>query len=76
MQAPRHSVWWKIHTGKSFFNAIRPAHVVPSRCKISEPLLDSKYDKIKVKTEATIAASNSVGLMYNEWSNIRNEPHH
>ena len=59
---------------KSFFNAIRPAYVVPSRYKISELLFDSEYDKIKVETVATIAASDSVGLMCDGWSNIRNEP--
>ena len=74
MQAPRHSVWWKIHTGKAFFNAIRPAYVVPSRYKISEPMLDSEYDKIKVKTVTTIVASDSVELMSDGWCNIRNEP--
>ena len=58
---------------KSFFNAIRPAYVVPSRYKISEPLLDSEYDKIKVEIVATIAASDSVGLMCDGSSNIRNE---
>ena len=47
---------------------------MPSRYKILEPLLDSEYDKIKVETVATIAASDSVGLMCNGWSNIRNEP--
>ena len=45
-----------------------------SRYKISEPLLDSEYDKIKVETVATIAPSNSVGLMCDGWSNIRNKP--
>ena len=59
---------------KSFFNAIRPAYVVPSRYKISEPLLESEYDEIKVETVATIAATDSVGLMCDGWSNIRNEP--
>ena len=59
---------------KSFFNAIRPAYVVPSRYKISEPLLNSEYDKIEVETVATIAASDSIGLMCDGWSNIRNEP--
>ena len=58
---------------KSFFNAIQPAYVVPSKYKISEPLLDFEYDKIKVETVATIAASDSVGLMCDGWSNIRNE---
>ena len=59
---------------KRFFNVIQPAYVVPSRYKISEPLLDSEYDKIKVETVATIAASDSIGLMCDGWSNIRNEP--
>ena len=59
---------------KSFNNAIRPAYVVSSRYKVSEPLLDSEYDKIEVETVATIAASDSVGLMCDGWSNIRNEP--
>ena len=59
---------------KSYFNAIRPVYVVPSRYKISEPLLDPEYDKITVETVATIAASDSVGLMCDGWSNIRNEP--
>ena len=59
---------------KSFFNEIRPAYVVPSRYKISELLLDFKYDKIEVETVATIAASDSLGLMCDGWSNIRNEP--
>ena len=61
---------------KSLFNAIRPTYVVPSRHKISEPLLDFEYDEITVETVATIAASDSVGLMCDGWSNIRNEPHH
>ena len=47
----------------SFYNAIRPAYLVPSRYKISEPLLDSEDDKIKVETVATITESDSVGLM-------------
>ena len=59
---------------KSFFNAIRPAYVMPSRYKILELLLDSEYDKIKVETVATIAASDSVGLMCDGSSNIRNVP--
>ena len=46
---------------------------MPSRYKISEPSLDSEYDHIKVETVATIAASDSVGLMCDGWSNIRNE---
>ena len=71
MQVPSHSVWWKIHTGKSCFNMIRLAYVVPSRTKISEPLFDSEYDKIKVKI---IAASDSVGLMCDGWSKIYNKP--
>ena len=44
-----------------------------SRYKTSEPLLDSEY-KTKVETAATIAASDSVGLMSDGWSSIRNEP--
>ena len=74
MQAPRHSVWWKIHTGKAFLTRFDRLIVVPSRYKISEPLLDSEYDKIKVETVATIAASDLVELMCDGWSNIRNEP--
>ena len=37
-------------------------------------MLDSEYDKIKVKTVATLAASDSVGLMSDGWSNICNKP--
>ena len=59
---------------KSFFNAIRPAYVVPNGFKILESLLDSEYDKIKVETVATIAAFDSIELMCDGWSNIRNEP--
>ena len=59
---------------ESFFNAIRPAYVVSSKYKISEPLLDSEYDKIKVETVAIIAASDSVGLMCDGRSNIRYDP--
>ena len=73
MQTPRYSVWWKIYTGKAFFDAIQPAYVVPSRYKISEPLLDSEY-KIKVETVTTIAASDSVRLMCDLWCNNRNKP--
>ena len=58
---------------KSFFNAIQLAYAVPSRYKISEPLLDSEYNKIKVETVATIDASDSVELMCDGWSNIRND---
>ena len=71
MQAPRHSVWWKIHTGKAFFSAIRPACQAGTRYQ--SLCLDSEYDKIKVDTVATIAASDSVGLMCDGCSNIRNE---
>ena len=42
--------------------------------KILEPLLDSEYDRIEVETVATIAASDSVGLICDGWSNICNEP--
>ena len=59
---------------KNFFNAVRPAYIVPSKYKISELLFDSEYDKIKFETVVTIAASDSVGLMCDGWSNIRNEP--
>ena len=47
---------------------------MPNTQKISEPLIDSEYDKIKVETVATIAASDSVGLMSDEWSHSLNEP--
>ena len=47
---------------------------MPRRYKISELLLDSEYDKIKVETVTTIAAFDSVGLICDGWSNIRNEP--
>ena len=47
---------------------------MPSRYTITEPLLESEYDKIKVETVATIAASDLVRLMSDGWSNIRNEP--
>ena len=48
---------------------------MPSRYEMSEPLLDSEYDKIKVETVATIiAVSDSVELMCDGWSNICNEP--
>ena len=57
----------------SFFNAIRSAYVVPSWYKISQLLLESEYDEIKVETVATFAASDSIGLMCDGWSNIRNE---
>ena len=46
---------------------------MPSRYKISEHLLVSEYDKIEVETVATIAASDSIRLMCDGWSNIRNE---
>ena len=59
---------------KSFFNAIRPAYVAPSRYKILETLLDYEYDKIEVETVATIAASDLVGLKCDGWSNICKEP--
>ena len=70
MQAPRHSVWWKIHTGKAFLTRFDQLTLY----KISEPLLDSEYVKSKVETVATIAASDSVGLICDGWSNIRSEP--
>ena len=75
MQAPRHSVWWKIHIGKAFITRFdRLTLCQAGTYKISEPLVDSEYDKIKVKTVATIAASDSAGLMCDGWSNICNEP--
>ena len=75
MQAPRRSVWWKIHIGKAFLTQCdRLTLFVPSIYKISEPLLDSEYDQIKLETVATTAASDSVGLMCDGLTNIRNEP--
>ena len=74
MQAPRHSAWWKIHTGKAFLTRFNRLTLCQAGTRYQEPLRDSEYDKIKVKRVATIAASDSVGLMCDGWSNICNEP--
>ena len=58
---------------KNFFNAFDQLTLCQADTKHQEPLLDSEY-KIKVETAATIAASDSVGLMSDGWSSIRNEP--
>ena len=56
-----------------FFKALRPAFVLPSRYKLSWPLLDLEYNKVNVEAMEKIAGADCVALMCDGWSNIRNE---
>lgn len=54
-----------------FLNFVRPAYKVPSRHEISVPLLQKEYNRVSAHVNETLAASLSVGLMCDGWSNIR-----
>ena len=56
-----------------FFNAIRPAYVVPSRFKLSNPLLDKEYNRVDAESMEKIAGADCVAIMCDGWSNRRNE---
>ena len=64
-----HSHW------QTFFEAIRPAYVVPSRYEVPEPLLvSSEYEKTREEMLIKLAESDAVAIMCDGWSNIRHEP--
>ena len=56
-----------------FFKAIRPAYVLPSRFRLSNPLLDLEYNKVDADVMEKIADADCVGIMCDGWSNTRNE---
>ncbi|CAH0562808.1 unnamed protein product [Brassicogethes aeneus] len=58
---------------QEFFKFIRPAFTVPSRHHISGDLLEKEYESVKSTVEEKIASTDSVGIMCDGWSNIRNE---
>ena len=58
---------------KTFFKAIRPSYVQPSRYQLSNLLLDVEYESIRIDLLEGIAYTDSAGVMRDGWSNIRSE---
>ena len=48
---------------QTFFKAIRPAYVVPSRYEVSEPLLVSEYEKTREEMLIKVAESDAVAII-------------
>jgi hypothetical protein len=58
---------------KELFRAIRPSLRIPSRYEISSPLLENEYKKVMTASKALIDSSNSLTILIDGWSNIRND---
>ena len=57
----------------SFFKTLRLAFALPSRFKVSGPLLDLEYNKVNAEAMEKIAGADCVALICDGWSNTRNE---
>lgn len=56
-----------------FFKFLRPAYKLPSRHEVSNTYLDREYAKVSTNVSERIAAANTVALICDGWSNVRNE---
>lgn len=56
-----------------FFKFMRPAFEIPTRYQLSVSLLLKEYEKINSLVEEQIAATESVALICDSWSNFRND---
>lgn len=56
-----------------FFHRLRPAFKTPTRHAVSKRLLCQAYDKMKTDLEEKISHSNTISIISDGWSNLRNE---
>ena len=59
---------------QAFFKTIRLAYVLPSRYKVSEPILVLEYEKTRQEILIKVSESDAVAIMCDGWINIRHEP--
>lgn len=57
-----------------YLSFLRPAYKVPTRHEVSSPLLNTEYERVASSVSEKIAAADTVSLMCDGWTNIRNEP--
>lgn len=57
-----------------FFHFLRPVWKIPTRYEVSTPLLQTEYERVYSKVNTTIASAESVAMMSDGWSNLKNEP--
>src|SRR6218665_508589 len=58
---------------KKFIEKLRPSFKLPTRHKISGKLLDKVYDEMQSDVMNKISESESLSIISDGWSNIRNE---
>lgn len=58
---------------KEVFNKLRPAYKLPSRYKLSTPLLDAEVTRTEKMLEQKIKEASILTLQCDGWSNIRND---
>jgi hypothetical protein len=59
---------------KEHYKQLRPSYELPSRYRLSNPLLNKEYDKIQVKVAQKLAEADSLTLMSDGWTDIRGNP--
>lgn len=57
-----------------YISFLRPAYKVPTRYEISGPLLNKEYEAVSALVNEQIAVAESVAIMCDGWTNVRNEP--
>lgn len=62
------NVYWQ-----AAFRKLRPAYSLPSRYSLTNSLLTAEYSRVNTSVNEEIASAQSLGLMCDGWSNIRNE---
>lgn len=62
------NVYWQ-----AAFRKLRPAYSLPSRYSLTNTLLNAEYSRVNTSVNEEIASAQSLGLMCDGWSNIRNE---
>jgi len=62
------NIYWQVAMKK-----IRPAYSLPSRYKLTNTLLGAEYDRVSLAVNEEIAATPSLALMCDGWTNVRNE---
>jgi len=59
---------------KEHYKQLRPSYELPSRYRLSNPLLNKEYDRIQVKVAQKLAEADSLTLMSDGWTDIRGNP--
>lgn len=58
---------------QDFFKRLRPSFVMPSRYKISNPLLENEFTRVQSIVEEKLNSASVLSLQTDAWSNIRND---